>query len=167
MSLKMLNFWLGDGRARAKIHFDRLENVLAQVSGSKTFVMYPPSDDTHLYYNQSVMPSVQMQFEFPNKWIREVTAPAQPWAHDFSPVNILHPDPQMHPAVAHATPIVCEVTPGDILFVPSFWWHEVYSSPDVDDGWNLAVNWWYHPQRPLPTGRAPIPEDGLKSSKFN
>jgi len=166
MALKMLNFWLGDGRARAKIHFDRLENVLAQVSGSKTFVMYPPSDDVHLYYNQSLMPSVQMKFEFPDKWIRKVESPAQPWGHDFSPVNILRPDP-LHPAVAKATPTICEVAPGDLLFVPSFWWHEVYSSPDVDDGWNLAVNWWYHPARPLPIGRTPIPGVGVKSTKFN
>ena len=76
---------------------------------------------------------------------------------DFSPVDILRPDlgtgPGAHPRFAAATPTVCDVGPGDVLFVPSYWWHEVFSRPDEQDGWNLAVNWWYAAVRPLPEGR--------------
>ena len=45
---------------------------------------------------------------------------------------------------AKDTMLECTVERGDVLYLPSFWWHEVQSSPD-EFGKNIAVNFWYHP----------------------
>lgn len=37
----------------------------------------------------------------------------------------------------------CTVEEGEVLFIPSFWWHEVKSFPNVTEGRNLAINFWY------------------------
>ena len=139
------------------------------MSGSKTFVMYAPSDDGRLYYNTSVTPQGQMSLDLDAGTWERAAGPAVRDQFDFSPVDVLRPDlgggggggsgggggggGGQHPAFADATPTVCEVGPGDVLYVPSYWWHEVLSRPDPQDGWNLAVNWWYRAVRPLPEGR--------------
>ena len=46
------------------------------------------------------------------------------------------------PRFAEARPVNCTIDEGDILFMPSFWWHEVYSWPNEQEKRNLAVNYW-------------------------
>lgn len=59
-----------------------------------------------------------------------------------SPVDVKKPDFQRFPNFAKTKPINCTITRGDILFMPSFWWHEVNSLPNVTEKRNLAVNFW-------------------------
>ena len=61
-----------------------------------------------------------------------------------TPVDLFKIDLNVYPLVAHATlwPVVLE--PGDVLFIPSQWWHLVVSLPDVArqdaaDERNLAI----------------------------
>jgi len=42
----------------------------------------------------------------------------------------------------------CSVGPGDLLFIPAYWWHRVENSVDgVRDGLNVAFNWWLFTDR--------------------
>lgn len=51
------------------------------------------------------------------------------------------------------TPILAELRPGEMLYLPASWWHEVTSqaapSTDKDAASNsdvhMALNWWFHP----------------------
>ena len=47
-----------------------------------------------------------------------------------------------HPAVARASPFLCEVRRGDALFLPRGWHHAVISTSRGARR-NLAVNLWY------------------------
>ena len=60
------------------------------------------------------------------------------------------------PEFARAKALTAVLEPGDMLYLPSLWWHEVKSeveqgtSPDSHDqhtdvsgGVNIAVNFWY------------------------
>ena len=38
--------------------------------------------------------------------------------------------------------IDCEVNEGDMLFVPTRWWHDVDSVGEI----NIAINFWYNPE---------------------
>lgn len=59
-----------------------------------------------------------------------------------SPVDIAAPDLQRFPDFVRARRIQCMLRPGDALFMPAFWWHEVQSYPDQQERRNLAVNFW-------------------------
>lgn len=52
----------------------------------------------------------------------------------------------------------CSIGPGEVLYLPSFWWHEVISYPDAD-GRNIALNYWYEP---LYTKPFPCPDCKLR-----
>jgi jumonji domain-containing protein 7 len=55
--------------------------------------------------------------------------------------------------VQHIPSIECKVNAGDAIFVPSYWWHEVTSSPGPKQKFNkrssiqlnAAVNFWFEP----------------------
>jgi len=59
------------------------------------------------------------------------------------------PDLIKHPLFARATPLRVILHPGDVLYLPAFWHHEVQSIPDVDESAgpgrriNIAVNFWF------------------------
>ena len=56
----------------------------------------------------------------------------KPKPQPFSPVDFRSPDLRAHPGFAKAVPRVCEVNEGEVLFLPSFWWHAVEVMPDAD-----------------------------------
>jgi len=37
-----------------------------------------------------------------------------------------------------------DLHPGEVLYLPAFWWHEVETFPD-ESGLSIGVNHWYHP----------------------
>ena len=56
-----------------------------------------------------------------------------------------------HPLVLEATAAFCELGPGDMLYLPASWFHEVtsrggeYDGGDDGGGVHLALNYWFHP----------------------
>ena len=59
-----------------------------------------------------------------------------------SPVDISLPDLERFPRFVEAKRTQCVLRPGDVLFMPAFWWHEVQSYPDREEKRNVAVNFW-------------------------
>lgn len=53
------------------------------------------------------------------------------------------PDLSKHPDLPKATPYKVRLRPGSVLYIPSFWHHEVKSHPDAEEGLNIAVNYWF------------------------
>ena len=58
-------------------------------------------------------------------------------------MNILNPDFEKFPLFGEATPLRCRIERGEFLFIPSYWWHEVQSYPEKDEGINIAVTFLY------------------------
>jgi len=119
--LDQVNFWMGGpGDLVSQLHYDGGINLLAQVSGTKRFLLHPPSSLPYLYVNYSS--------STPN----------------FSPIDVEKADLDKYPEYAKVPkPIECVAEPGDILHVPAKWFHQVHSS-----GRNVAVNFWFlYPSR--------------------
>lgn len=55
------------------------------------------------------------------------------------------PDLLKHPLFIHASPLKVVVEAGDVLYLPSMWYHGVTQLGD-DDGKCVAVNYWYDMQ---------------------
>ena len=90
----------GRGAAFPVLHYDGAGThaFLMQIYGRKKFIIYPPDQECYLY------PSPEKQ--------------------NFSMINSVdEPDLQRFPLFAKAHPITFVLEPGELLFVPSHWWH--------------------------------------------
>jgi len=52
-------------------------------------------------------------------------------------------DPLCIPSSSPCQPIVVDLHPGETLYLPSLWYHQVSSIDDVTDGTVISVNFWY------------------------
>ncbi|CAK9016599.1 Bifunctional peptidase and arginyl-hydroxylase JMJD5 (JmjC domain-containing protein 5) (Jumonji C domain-containing protein 5) (L-arginine (3R)-hydroxylase KDM8) (Lysine-specific demethylase 8) [Durusdinium trenchii] len=134
-NLEASNMWLGAGGTVGCLHFDPFDNLLGQVSGSKTFWVLPPGavEEGHLR---------EARFSLSQNG----TVLRSELLNSTSIVNTPEDTRVAEAAVG------CTVAPGDLLFLPAFWWHHVESSEAGSDGWNMAVNNWYSPvwRKPFP-----------------
>lgn len=180
LALSTRLLWLGTGGTIGNLHFDRQENLMAVLRGSKTFTLFDPRDSANLYvgeplreakyraemhvYGHSAASKHETEVlidkndihtDFAIRVVRSrgiglassdgATTLVVNNMSSYSPVNISDPRVlERFPRFANATPITCEVRAGDLLFVPSRWWHEVKSIGD-ENGKTVAVNWWYKP----------------------
>ncbi|XP_054707243.1 tRNA wybutosine-synthesizing protein 5-like, partial [Uloborus diversus] len=78
-------------------HYDVMDNALIQVKGRKKAVLFPPTDALNLYLNG-----------------------------DKSEVlDIDHPDLKKFPKFSNATRYESCLLPGDVLFIPALWFHNM------------------------------------------
>jgi lysine-specific demethylase 8 len=119
-------FWIGQTGTVTPLHHDLPHNFSAQVFGRKRWIIYAPSQRRALY-------------------------PCPPWsrAPNFARTDPEAPDARRFPRFADARPMGCVLEPGEMLFVPSFWWHHVRA---LDD--NGAVNFWFGDRLMALAGRA-------------
>lgn len=111
--------YFGCGRNTTAVHFDGHENLLLCLCGGKRLLLYPPSDARYLY------PC--------NDFTR---SPVVPFAH----LEELSDDLQRKfSLVARARPLEVQLSAGDMLYLPSCWWHCVEGSEEP----NMILNWWF------------------------
>lgn len=116
---RLTSLWLGN-RTRTAAHWDLAQNLAAVVAGRRRFTLFPPEQIGNL----SIGPL-------------EHTLAGQP----VSLVDFSDPDLERFPRFAEALKyaLVAELEPGDVLYVPSLWFHHVES---LDDFGALLNFWW-------------------------
>lgn len=136
-----LNLWWGPAGHTEPLHFDSGDGTLVQLHGVKRAVLFPPSQTRNLY-----------PFPLRRKGIA-------PW---ISQVYVDRPDfarfPRLEAALPHRVEV--EVHPGEVLFIPANWWHEVSS---ISEGWICSLNrfWKVAPLTRLFSNRITPPLYGL------
>ncbi|XP_029982886.1 bifunctional peptidase and (3S)-lysyl hydroxylase JMJD7 [Sphaeramia orbicularis] len=129
-----VNFWLGEERAVTSMHKDHYENLYCVISGQKNFILLPPTDRPFIPY-EVYQPAVYHQrddgeFEV----IDQVDCEKVPWI----PLDPLDPDLDRFPLYQNVCPLHCSVNAGDMLYLPSLWFHHVQQTHGC-----IAVNFWY------------------------
>ena len=115
-------FWFGPAGAFTPLHRDPNDNLLAQITGRKRLVLFSPEDTANLY----------------SPWHENCTP--RRCLGGYSPVDVDHPDLTRFPRYRQARGMEAILHPGEILFIPIYWWHHV-TSLDV----SIAVSyWWFH-----------------------
>ncbi|WP_209349403.1 cupin-like domain-containing protein [Pontixanthobacter sp. CEM42] len=112
--------WMGN-KTTAQTHFDLSQNIALVISGQRRFTLFPPEQVANLY-----MSPVE-------------TAPC---GTPISMARLDRPDFLKHPrfreALEHA--VVADLEPGDAIFIPYMWWHQVQASGPL----NMLVNYWWN-----------------------
>jgi hypothetical protein len=108
-------FWIGSGGCVSRLHFDLAHNFAAQIVGSRRFRLYPPSESHRLYAS--------------------ITS-------KFSPVSTLGDTPrESFPLFDPDGFLEVYLGPGDLLFLPGFWWHQVMT----DEPGIMITRFWNTP----------------------
>ena len=112
--------WLGNA-VTTPTHLDEWFNIGCVVLGRRRFTLFPPAQIANLYvgpldYAPTGAPMSLVQLHAP----------------DFGQF------PRFREALAHAR--CAELAPGDAIFIPPLWWHNVESLDSV----NVLVNYWWH-----------------------
>src|SRR6187402_1803773 len=115
----LVSIWLGN-RTIATAHYDMSNNIACCLVGRRRFTLFPPEQVANLY-----------------------PGPLEPTpgGQVLSMVNINAPDLDRYPRFAAAAAgEVAELEPGDLLFYPALWWHQV----EALDGFNAMINYWWN-----------------------
>lgn len=129
------------------MHKDPYENIYCVIDGYKDFTLIPPTDLAYVPYNkypvgvfENVKPegySISLQ----NRIIDAEAGDSSNSEHKMLPwisIDPLDPDYETYPQFANATIYNVRVNKGDILYLPSLWFHHVRQSHGC-----IAVNYWY------------------------
>jgi len=106
-------FWLGPARTVTPLHCDYDDNIFAQILGSKRIFLAPPHHGDYLY-----------------------TREANPVLFG-SPFDPEAPDFDAWPLARQAAIVEVLVQPGDMLYVPAGWYHQVRAL-----SFSLSSNRW-------------------------
>lgn len=125
-----VNFWMGDGRAVTSTHKDPYENIYGVIKGHKDITLFPPTDLPWLRYKLCTQAVYNEKLEVETK---EESTPI-PWIA----VDPLKPDLEKYPEYKNAHPLKLRLNAGDVLYLPSLWFHHLRQSHGC-----IAVNFWY------------------------
>lgn len=128
-----VNFWMGDRRAVTSMHKDHYENIYCVIKGEKEFILHPPTDAAFIPYNW-YLPAQYKETDGEFAIINNEPAQKVPWIS----IDPLMDCSRSHPLYKHAKPIACTVRAGQMLYLPSLWFHHVRQSHAC-----IAVNFWY------------------------
>jgi hypothetical protein len=111
--------WLGNA-VTAATHYDNMDGINCMVAGRKRFTFFPPD-------------------QLPNLYIGPLDL--APGGQPTSLVKLSAPDLERYPRFAQALAAAetVDVEPGDAVYIPNLWWHNVEALDRV----NLSVNYWW------------------------
>lgn len=119
------SIWIGN-KTLVSCHYDVLSNMACCAIGHRRFTLFPPDQIENLY---------------PGPFH------PTPGGQVVSMVDFKHPDfakyPKFRNALAHG--MIADLSPGDALFLPTMWWHQV----EGFDKFNTLVNYWWTPAPPM------------------
>jgi hypothetical protein len=116
----MVSAWIGN-RTTALAHHDMSHNIACCLVGRRRFVLFPPEQVGNLYPGP-LEPT-------PGGQVVTMTDIDQPDFERF---------PRLREALAAAQVAVLE--PGDALFYPAMWWHQV----NALESFNVMINYWWN-----------------------
>ena len=117
----LASIWIGN-RTTVPAHFDISNNLACCMVGRRRFTLFPAEQVANLY-----------------------PGPLEPTpaGQVVTMVDFREPDLDRFPRFSQALAAsqVAELEPGDVLFYPALWWHQV----EALDGFNVMINYWWNP----------------------
>jgi hypothetical protein len=111
--------WIGNA-SQVSCHFDTFENIACVVAGRRRFTLFPPDCIGDLYVGP-----IDNTMAGQPVGLAVGSAPGDPRYPRFEQVR--------------DRALVVELDPGDALYLPKLWWHQVEATEPV----NVLVNYWW------------------------
>ena len=108
-------FWLSGSDVRTPLHMDLPDNLFAQIVGRKRVTLFAPRNELWMYRSP-------------------------PWSSgpQISRVDSENPDYQRFPRFRNARGIRFILAPGELLYLPRYWWHQMRSLET-----SVSTNHWW------------------------
>ncbi|APR79846.1 Pass1-related protein [Minicystis rosea] len=107
--------FIGAGGTVSGLHRDFPENLFAQIVGRKRMTLIPPEDMGGVY-------ALPLLSKLPQA----------------SLIDAERPDFERFPRFRTVRRVMVDVGPGDVLYLPSRWWHQVRALEP-----SISINWWW------------------------
>ncbi|MGB0513746.1 MAG: cupin-like domain-containing protein, partial [Wenzhouxiangellaceae bacterium] len=134
-----VRIWIGN-RSKVAAHYDIMDNIAVVCAGRRRFTLFPPDQLANLYLGPIDLTPAGQQIS--------LVDPDNPDFNRF---------PRYREALEHAQ--FAELEPGDAIYIPAMWWHQVNALAPF----NILVNHWW---RDLP-GYMGAPGDVLLHALLN
>lgn len=115
----LVNFWLGS-RSRIMTHYDTPDNLACCVAGRRSFLLFPPDQVANLYVGPV-----------------DLTPSGRPISMTAIDAEAVAQHPDLAQAMEHSK--IANLEPGDALYIPPLWWHQVTGT----DRQNMLINYWW------------------------
>ena len=125
---RALSLWWGPGGHTEQLHYDSYANIHFQLCGEKTWRLFPPHLD--LAPVSCLDTSLHGGHNFST-----LLLPPKVHSSDFGPETENH---KLRAALANELTIT--VRPGQAIYVPAGWWHQVSSTTSHNIGYVASVN---------------------------
>jgi len=158
-NITAVNLWMGnsyEGPTTSRLHMDAMDNLYVVLKGHKDFIVYPPNLSNHM---RTISPTISIspnghsfQYKGPNNsnngnksnTIKNNYLKDHKYIdydkekYHFSYISSID-DPLLGQALGQEKRF--SLKPGDILYLPAGWFHQVTSS----EGQHQAINYWWKP----------------------
>lgn len=112
--LKLINIWIGPKGTKSKLHYDSDHNLFVQIFGKKKITLIAPAYSEQCY-------AVNIT-----------------WYDGYSPIDVENPDYVKYPEFERVPLLQYELEPGDMLYIPKGWWHDIRSTEN-----SISANLWW------------------------
>ncbi|OLQ06196.1 JmjC domain-containing protein 7 [Symbiodinium microadriaticum] len=127
------DMWLG-GKTLSTLHFDNYENLFVQLVGEKEFVLCPPGDTDLLVHGRlrkayATWEQTESGKGTPGSFKRTSSGLSSEAVMNYAAYDLDNPPSEYAEQAAKLRRTVVTVRPGEVLYLPFAWWHQVQASP--------------------------------------
>ncbi|XP_078419196.1 bifunctional peptidase and (3S)-lysyl hydroxylase JMJD7 isoform X1 [Cetorhinus maximus] len=128
---------------RPFIPYEFFQPATYKVNEDGSFDVIDVQNAEKVKYQRNIPPevvggTVDTAFLLPFVCIPTSNTSSQQFQVPWIPLDPLNPDLGLYPEYSHARPLHCTVRAGEMLYLPSLWFHHVQQSHGC-----IAVNFWY------------------------
>lgn len=143
-----INLWIGNERSVSSMHKDHYENLFYVCSGQKEFLLCPPADTLYLREEDFVTGSFCPLRKNADKsagssrhqsWVVVACDDTTKWIEpDLNKFITEQSSGSEFPLLSNAHPIKVLLSEGEMLYIPSLWYHRVTQTCET-----VGVNYWF------------------------
>ncbi|KAI3638552.1 hypothetical protein MIR68_003050 [Amoeboaphelidium protococcarum] len=138
-SPEAINLWIGSGQSISSLHCDHYENFYYVLEGSKIFTLFPPVDSYFMKQEQFSVGQYDANLDLKQNGQQASWSTLNPSV--LTQKILSSASGQLLPTFPR--PYIVEVKAGEMLYLPSLWFHQVEQKTDDRSLLCVAINYWY------------------------